>query len=207
MILILPTTFFLPKFFELRLETRLISNLMKYNCTIHKPKPFHAYRNESSTSVNSFPDGASKPMNTKSNYDRKSNESENACDEILQLINSTSNENIFDEYRNANKILASSMKRNELILFDGRLNISYEIVDETAYINILDSSNKTLLDHTEMRKNSLYYNVYILGLTTTLTQIIPMAILLFFNIKICSALKASGVMRRQFLSIERNESL
>ena len=99
------------------------------------------------------------------------------------------------------------MKRNELILFDGRLNISYEIVDETAYINILDSSNKTLLDHTEMRKNSLYYNVYILGLTTTLTQIIPMAILLFFNIKIYSALKASGVIRRQFLATERNETL
>ena len=180
---------------------------MKYNCTIHKPKPFHAYKNESFTSVNSLPDGASKAMNTKSDYDRKSNESENACDEILQLINSTSNENIFDEYRNANKILTSSMKRNALILFDGRLNISYEIVDETAYINILDSSNATLLDHTEMRKNSLYYNVYILGLTTTLTQIIPMAILLFFNIKIYSALKASGAIRRQFLSTERNGTL
>ena len=81
---------------------------MKYNCTIHKPKPFYVYRNESSTSVNSFPDGASKAMNTESNYDRKFNESENACDEILQLINSTSNENIFDEYRNANEISTSS---------------------------------------------------------------------------------------------------
>ena len=155
--------------------------------------------------TNLVPVATSKSMKAINEIDKKLNETESACEEILQLINNTSNRNLFEESRDLPEISLSLIKREELILFHGRINISYEIVDRTAFVNILDSTNTTLLDHTDLRKNSLYYNVYILGLTTTLTQIIPMAILIYINISICSALKASRVMRREFLSHKNDE--
>lgn len=47
------------------------------------------------------------------------------------------------------------------------------------------------IDRTDLRKNRLYYKIYILGLTTLFAQIIPMGILIFLNIKICLALKTT----------------
>ena len=206
LILLIPTMFFLPKFFELRLETTLISNLMNYNCTIYKLEQSHAFTIESSSSRNFVTQDVPEEVEVGTESQGKSNETENACEKILQLINKTSNANIFEENRDKNETTSSSIEHEELILFDGRLNVSYVVVNQTAYISILDTMNTTLLDHTDMRKSSLYYNVYILGLTTTLTQIIPMAILLYFNIKIYYALKTSRIMRRQFLASNKNET-
>ena len=45
-----------------------------------------------------------------------------------------------------------------------------------------------MIDRTELRKNPLYYKIYILSLTTLFAQIIPMGILIYLNIKICLAL-------------------
>ena len=178
---------------------------MSYNCSMHKYITANSQTTISPFLTNLVPVATSKSMKTINEIDKKLNETESACEEILQLINNTSNRNLFEESRDLPEISLSLIKRKELILFHGRINISYEIVDRTAFVNILDSTNTTLLDHTDLRKNSLYYNVYILGLTTTLTQIIPMAILIYINISICSALKASRVMRREFLSHKNDE--
>ena len=47
------------------------------------------------------------------------------------------------------------------------------------------------IDRTDLRKNRLYYKIYILGLTTMFAQIIPMGILIYLNIKICLALNTA----------------
>ena len=179
---------------------------MTYNCTIYKSDLSHAYTIESSTSRNSVPQEFSEEVETKTESQGKFNETEKACNEILQLIKKTSNMIVIEEYRDKREMASSSIKHEELILFDGRLNVSYAIINQTAYINIIDSVNTTLLDHTHMRKSSLYHNVYILGLTTTLAQIVPMAILLYFNIKIYYALKTSRVIRREFLASNKNQT-
>ena len=173
---------------------------------MYKYREMNSHITTSSSLTTLVPEGNSKSLKAIPESENKFNETESACDEIIQLINNTSNGNIFES--SMEKIENSSylIKREEFLLWNGRINISYEIVDQTAYVNILDFTNITVLDHTDMRKNSLYYNVYILGLTTTLTQIIPMAILLFFNFRIYFALKASRVMRRKLLSRNNYEN-
>ena len=197
--------FFLPKFFELRLETKLISNQINYNCTMYKYRTINSQITTSSSLTTLVPEASSKSLKAIPKYEDELNETESACDEIIQLINNTSNGSIIESFMEKTENSSSLTNRGELLLLNGRINISYEIVDRTAYVNILDFTNTTVLDHTDMRKNSLYYNVYILGLTTTLTQILPMAILLYFNFRIYFALKESRVMRRKFLSRGNDE--
>ena len=173
---------------------------------MYKYREMNSHITTSSSLTTLVPEGNSKSLKAIPKSENEFNEIESACDEIIQIINSSSNGNIFESIIEKTENSSSLMKREELLLLNGRINISYEIVDQTAYVNIQDFTNITVLDHTDMRKNSLYYNVYILGLTTTLTQIIPMAILLYFNFRIYFALKASRVMRRNLLSQNNYET-
>ena len=173
---------------------------------MYKYREMNSHITTSSSLTTSVPEGNSKSLKAIPKSEDEFNETESACDEIIQLINNTSNGNIFESFKEKTENSSSLIKREELLLLNGRINISYEIVDQTAYVNILDFTNTTVLDHTDMRKNSLYYNVYILGLTTILTQIIPMAILLYFNFRIYFALKASSDMRRKLFSRNNDEN-
>jgi hypothetical protein len=163
----------------------------------HTNHSYTSFINNTNQDINSQPHlllpESSKPIN----------KIQEECKKIMRVINNSSNIDIFNVY-NENEQNVTSMQNSNLSLFDGRLTISYHLENHVAYIFVIKTLNITILDHTEMRKNTLYYKIYILGLTTTLTQILPMAILLFFNIKICSTLKAS-TRRKQFLDRKQNK--
>ena len=202
-VLIFPTLFFLPKFFELRTETKVLSSQTDYNCSLDVLEASNNDRMYSTTTLGSVPEDTVYPNISTTESSGNSSEIQNPCQEILRLINSTSSKDVLKEYE-SNELNGSSSKKNESIfLFDGRLKISYHIDNFIAYIFIIETMNTTFLDHTDLRRNRLYYKIYILGLTTVITQIVPMGILIFFNIKIYAALKASRFTRKTFLGTEK----
>ena len=85
---------------------------------------------------------------------------------------------------------------------DENVTMSFDNSTQTVYVVSTKYKSILMLDHTDLRKNPLYYKIYILGLTTLVTQIIPMGILVFFNIKIYTALKTSQETREVYLDVK-----
>ena len=126
------------------------------------------------------------------------NQSESICRHIFYLVNNATAGRIFK--MDSNGPFVESSSENKTISYpEGRLTWSYDIDTHVAQFIIIRKHNRTRLDMTDLRRNTFYYKIYILGLTTLVAQIIPMGMLLFFNIKICRALKASTVTREVVL--------
>ena len=195
----------MPKFFELRTVPILFREPTSHNCS--------ADLLEATSSPTAFPNSTLTTASTTQLYTLIStsstilNETENKCKEIFRLINNASNSDIFHVRYNESELNSSSTRNLNLSFPDGALTLTYDIDHHMAHIVIIKELNLTILDQTEMRKDTLYYNIYILGLTTVFTQIIPMGILMYFNIKIYTALKVSRVTREEFLEIEKTRQI
>ena len=186
LLLITPTIFFLPKFFEIKTIYQLYRIPKSYNC--------------SGQLVDEMQHDIDFPM-ISANYS-------------TTKINSTISTTFFQQEKqielvcNKSQYLVNSLLENEVPLFKNNesdyCEPRAEVIDD--FDSLVSESNVTLhmdyniqsqvarvcrrhivpiLDRTDLRKNPLYYKIYILGLTTMFAQIIPISILIYLNIKIC----------------------
>ena len=179
----------MPKFFELQTVSKVHSTQTEYNCTLEKEEvPDYSFATLSITTIKTETIQKNSSLSKPS---KNIEETQDLCTGILELIQNTSTRNLFKGHTYKHKNESSSEKYKTISLSNDKLKILYRIENFVAYIRVIESVNITMLDHTSLRRNPLYYKIYILGLTTAITQILPMGILLFFNIKICAALKTS----------------
>ena len=179
----------MPKFFELQTVSKVHSTQTEYNCTLEKEEvPDYSFATLSITTIKTETIQKNSSLSKPS---KNIEETQDLCTGILELIQNTSTRNLFKGHTYKHKNESSSEKYKTISLSNDKLKILYRIENLVAYIRVIESVNITMLDHTSLRRNPLYYKIYILGLTTAITQILPMGILLFFNIKICAALKTS----------------
>ena len=179
----------MPKFFELQTVSKVHSTQTEYNCTLEKEEvPDYSFATLSITTIKTE---TIQKNSTLSKPSKNIEETQDLCTGILELIQNTSTRNLFKGHTYKHKNESSSEKYKTISLSNDKLKILYRIENLVAYIRVIERVNITMLDHTSLRRNPLYYKIYILGLTTAITQILPMGILLFFNIKICAALKTS----------------
>lgn len=179
----------MPKFFELQTVSKVHSTQTEYNCTLEKEEvPDYSFATLSITTIKTE---TIQKNSTLSKPSKNIEETQDLCTGILELIQNTSTRNLFEGHTYKHKNESSSEKYKTISLSNDKLKILYRIENLVAYIRVIERVNITMLDHTSLRRNPLYYKIYILGLTTAITQILPMGILLFFNIKICAALKTS----------------
>lgn len=179
----------MPKFFELQTVSKVHSTQTEYNCTLEKEEvPDYSFATLSITTIKTETIQKNSSLSKPS---KNIEETQDLCTGILELIQNTSTRNLFKGHTYKHKNESSSEKYKTISLSNDKLKILYRIENLVAYIRVIERVNITMLDHTSLRRNPLYYKIYILGLTTAITQILPMGILLFFNIKICAALKTS----------------
>lgn len=179
----------MPKFFELQTVSKVHSTQTEYNCTLEKEEvPDYSFATLSITTIKTETIQKNSSLSKPS---KNIEETQDLCTGILELIQNTSTRNLFEGHTYKHKNESSSEKYKTISLSNDKLKILYRIENLVAYIRVIERVNITMLDHTSLRRNPLYYKIYILGLTTAITQILPMGILLFFNIKICAALKTS----------------
>ena len=179
----------MPKFFELQTVSKVHSTQTEYNCTLEKEEvPDYSFATLSITTIKTETIQKNSSLSKPS---KNIEETQDLCTGILELIQNTSTRNLFEGHTYKHKNESYSEKYKTISLSNDKLKILYRIENLVAYIRVIESVNITMLDHTSLRRNPLYYKIYILGLTTAITQILPMGILLFFNIKICAALKTS----------------
>ena len=179
----------MPKFFELQTVSKVHSTQTEYNCTLEKEEvPDYSFATLSITTIKTETIQKNSSLSKPS---KNIEETQDLCTGILELIQNTSTRNLFKGHTYKHKNVSSSEKYKTISLSNDKLKILYRIENLVAYIRVIERVNITMLDHTSLRRNPLYYKIYILGLTTAITQILPMGILLFFNIKICAALKTS----------------
>ena len=179
----------MPKFFELQTVSKVHSSQTEYNCTLEKEEvPDYSFATLSITTIKTETIQKNSSLSKPS---KNIEETQDLCTGILELIQNTSTRNLFKGHTYKHKNESSSEKYKTISLSNDKLKILYRIENLVAYIRVIERVNITMLDHTSLRRNPLYYKIYILGLTTAITQILPMGILLFFNIKICAALKTS----------------
>ena len=182
----------MPKFFELQTVSKVHSTQTEYNCTLEKEEaPDYSFANFSTTTIKTVPTETFQKNYSLSKPSKNIEETQDLCTDILELIQNSSNRDLFERHTYKHKNESSSEKYKTISLLNDKLKISYRIENRLAYIRVIERVNITMLDHTSLRRSPLYYKIYILGLTTAITQILPMGILLFFNIKICTALKTS----------------
>ena len=192
LLLIAPTLFFMPKFFELQTTSKVHSTQTEYNCTLEKEEvPDYSFATFQTTTIKAVHTESFQKNFSLSKRSEKIEENQDFCTGILELIQNTSSRNLFDGQTDKHKNESSSEKYKTISLLNDKLKILYRIDNLVAYILVIESLNITMLDHTSLRRNPLYYKIYCLGLTTVITQILPMGILLFFNIRIRTALKTS----------------
>ena len=195
LLLTAPALFFLPKFFELRTVNETRQTQTPYNCSTDIF--------EASDNSDRFQSFSSAKLTTKmytsiTTSFASVNQSENICKQFFHLINNGTDGHIF-KMDNNGSFVESSSENMTLSYPAGMLKWSYDTDAHMAQFIIIREHNRTRLDTTALRRNTFYYKIYILGLTTLLAQIIPMGMLLFFNIKICRALKTSRVIREEVL--------
>ena len=179
----------MPKFFELQTVSKVHSTQTEYNCTLEKEEvPDYSFATLSITTIKTETIQKNSSLSKPS---KNIEETQDLCTGILELIQNTSTRNLLKGHTYKHKNESSSEKYKTISLSNDKLKILYRIENLVAYIRVIERVNITMLDHTSLRRNPLYYKIYILGLTTAITQILPMGILLFFNIKICAALKTS----------------
>ena len=179
----------MPKFFELQTVSKVHSTQTEYNCTLEKEEvPDYSFATLSITTIKTETIQKNSSLSKPS---KNIEETQDLCTGILELNQNTSTRNLFEGHTYKHKNESSSEKYKTISLSNDKLKILYRIENLVAYIRVIERVNITMLDHTSLRRNPLYYKIYILGLTTAITQILPMGILLFFNIKICAALKTS----------------
>ena len=182
----------MPKFFELQTVSKVHSTQTEHNCTLEKGVvPDYSFATLSTTTIKTLPTETFQKNYSLSKPSKNTEETQDLCTGILELIQNTSSRDLFEEHTYKHKNESSLEKYKTISLSNDKLKILYRIENLVAYIRVIESVNITMLDHTSLRRNPLYYKIYILGLTTAITQILPMGILLFFNIKICTALKTS----------------
>ena len=182
----------MPKFFELQTVSKVHSTQTEYNCTLDtKEVPDYSFATMSTTTIKIVPTETFQKSYSLSKPSKNIKETQDLCKGILELIQNTSSRDLFEEHTYKHKNESSLEKYKTISLSNDKLEILYRIENRVAYIRLIERVNITMLDHTSLRRNPLYYKIYILGLTTAITQILPMGILLFFNIKICTALKTS----------------
>lgn len=182
----------MPKFFELQTVSKVHSTQTEYNCTLEKEEvPDYSFVTLSTTTIKTVHTETFQKNYSLSKPSKNIEETQDLCTGILQLIQNTSSIDLFEGHTYKHKNESSSEKYQTISLLNDKLKILYRIENHVAYIRLIERVNITMLDHTSLRRNPLYYKIYILGLTTAITQILPMGVLLFFNIRICTALKTS----------------
>ena len=128
------------------------------------------------------------------------------CRTIFHLFKNGTNPDVLKTSENQkminNSLVQSSRTGMNISYGDENVTMTFDDSTQTVYVVRTKYKSILMLDHTDLRKNPLYYKIYILGLTTLVTQIIPMGILVFFNIKIYTALKTSQATREVYLDVK-----
>ena len=182
--------FFLPKFFEIRSVDKTYHIPVSYNCSEELTSKFEnssefplLLETYSMTRINS----------TIPNIFQQDRQPERVCNECSYLINNLMDNEVPIPTRNDTDNGESSIEvitDNTMVSKDNiTLFMDYNISTHVATVYRRHVVSR--LDQTDMRKNTLYYKIYILGLTTLCAQIIPMSILIYLNIKICLELRTS----------------
>ena len=189
LLLIAPTIYFLPKFFEIRTSYKLYRIPKTFNCTqlinSQVPPPTMSENYTHLLLDNTLP-----------NIIQEENPIDVVCNKSLYLIQSLSDNEVplLTENNKSDSFCGPRVENiidhDSLISEDNvTLNMSYNISTQIA--TVCRRHLIPILDRTDLRKNPLYYKIYILGLTTLFAQIIPMGILIYLNIKICLALRTT----------------
>ena len=195
LLLIGPTVFFLPKFFEIRTRD-ICENNDNRACENHIPKVYNCSELltgefENSSEFLSILDNYSMTRinSTIPNIVDQDRQTDRICNHILYLIQHLM-DNEVPILRNNDESSVEVINNHTSVSKDNiTLHMDYNISTHIARVFLRRVI--PILDQTDMRKNTLYYKIYILGLTTLCAQIIPMAILIYLNIKICLALRTS----------------
>lgn len=187
LLLIGPPVFFLPKFYEYRTVHKLYKFPKSFNCSEHwneamqgQPEFLEITENLTSPYING----------EIGNIFNEHNPTEQVCNKSLAFLNLSveskvplPSNNVSDKCGPPFDVISSEDMKLESSV---ALNMDYNI--QTKIARVCKRVIIPMIDRTELRKNPLYYKIYILSLTTLFAQIIPMGILIYLNIKICLAL-------------------
>ena len=191
LLLIAPTIFFLPKFYEIRTVYKLYRIPKTYNCS-------QAMKDDVENQLQFFEKTGMSTLNStifENHFLEQHNQMEFICNNSKYLINTLidnevpSSSYIYNDSYNCEpqkELIDPSSIANEPNI---TLHMDYNV--ETQIARVCREHIIPFVDRTDLRKNPLYYKIYILGLTTLFAQIIPMGILIYLNIKICLALKTT----------------
>ena len=189
LLLIGPTIFFLPKFYEIRTDYKLYKIPKSYNCSeVMKNDTEYQFQFDEKTGISSL-----NSTIFKNHFVEQLNQMEFICNKSKYLINS-----LVDDKSNLSSYNDSYTCEPQKELIDRAsiakepnvtLHMDYNV--QTQIARVCQRHVIPFVDRTDLRKNPLYYKIYILGLTTLFAQIIPMGILIYLNIKICLALKTT----------------
>ena len=200
MLAVVPTVFFLPKFFELQTVSKTFKVANHYNCSMFDTDSISsdmlAMLADENNLESSHDADTLKTMIPKSLIENIQDEEEAVCNRIVYTICTRSNLTELYQVCNLMTVLHTvdeihdSEFANTLSLKDVATEVYYNV--STHIASMMNEQTVEILDQTEMRKNPLYYKIYNLGLVTLFAQIIPVGILMYFNINICMALKNAG---------------
>ena len=190
LLLIGPPVFFLPKFYEYRTVHKLYKFPKSFNCSEYwneaiqgQPEFLEITENLTSPYING----------EIGNIFNEHNPTEQVCNKSLTFLNLSveskvplPSNNVTDKCGPPFNVISSEdMKLEDSVA----LNMDYNT--QTKIARVCKRVIIPMIDRTELRKNPLYYKIYILSLTTLFAQIIPMGILIYLNIKICMALRTT----------------
>ena len=193
MLAVLPTLFFIPKFFEIHAVSKTAMVPVGINCSgteIPHAVLTILHQNNAASDEEEL---VTPTPNILSNITHP----RAVCNHIFRLyandiIAGGTNQTLSTSYNGSavdvttNGTSLVSFKIPEQISMDDAvygLNMHYDI-----NMNVLTIMRKhvfTVLDPTKMRKNHLYYKIYNVGLVTLFTQVIPLVILMYFNNFLC----------------------
>lgn len=195
LLLIAPTIFLLPRFFEIKTMYRLYRLPKTYNCSEQIANEMEnelelrptILENYSITTINST---------ISSNFFHQENQIEVVCNKSQYLMNSFLENEVppFQDNESDNcaprlEIVNPDDYNSVSSQSNTTLHMDYNI--RTQIARVCSRHLRPILDRTDLRKNPLYYKIYILGLTTLFAQIIPIAILIYLNIRIYMALRTT----------------
>ena len=225
LLLVGPSIFFVPKFFELQAIDVSFNLTKAYNCSStdipDQLLEVIGYRQRDLLSSNvpilqlpstvipspTTADLLSLNEQNGSTDARSAMQEENSfCRRIFRFIKNVTTPDVLNTILNHkmlnNSLVHSSRKGMKMSYGDENVTLSFDVSTETVYVVRIKLKTILILDHTDLRKNPLYYKIYILGLTTLVTQIIPIGILVFFNIKIYTELKTNQATRAIYLDLK-----
>ena len=191
LLLIGPTVFFMPKFFEIRTKGIPYAPKVRYNCTEH----FNENLPNSSTFDVQIKTYSRTGVRSKiSKVSDHEDATERVCNHMIYLIRKVTTDEVPMLGQDDSKIGPKSKEIANSTADEPKenttLDVFYNISTHVATVT-KEPIMFYILDQTSMRKNPLYYKIYILGLTTLFAQIIPMVILIYLNIKIWLALRTT----------------